>query len=752
VAQDRQEQPKIVQEERKMNNENTATAAATAVAVEVGAVKEVSELTSVLSFKEIAMPLVARGIPVIPIPPRQKGAVLKNWPDLATTNPGQVEAWNKQNPQYNCGAVAQFDGFWMLDCDVPDLQQTIEKETGEIFPQTFTVKSSKGLHFYFKHTAASRALKKNIPLRDEQGNVLGDVKVHNGYVVGPGSIHPSGKLYEVANESGIVDAPDWLVTWIKQKHQHAEADDQQYGASEEKILEGERNSVLFKRARKLSTSGLSQSDALTALRAINDDRCEPPLEETELCKIVESAYSYEPTNSALQDLIEKPHLPSPTDLGNAQRLVAAEGNNIRYCYENKKWYVWDGRIWSKDDSGKIYRLAKQTAKGMLHEAADLPDEEERKLLVSHEQRCESEGRLNAMVSVARWQEGVPIRLTDFDRDPMLLNCLNGTIDLSTGKVWEHRRENLISKMAEVEYKPEEKCPTWLEFVDTVANGSVELTEYLQRCVGYSLTGQTVEHALFLLYGTGANGKSTFLEVLRHIFADYSQTADFSSFLASNGQTVRNDLAKLNGARFVTASESDSGKRLDETIIKQMTGGDTVFARFLYSEGFEFTPQMKLWLGTNHKPTIRGQDEGVWRRIRLIPFTVSIPLEQQDHNLRDKLKQEASGILNWALEGLAQWHAKGLEEPAVVKDATHDYRTDQDVLAHFIATRCIEGSDVESPARDLYQAYKKWAEETNEYVVNERGFSNALSERGFQKVRHSGGNIWKGIGLASDSPW
>ncbi len=245
---------------------------------------------------------------------------------------------------------------------------------------------------------------------------------------------------------------------------------------------------------------------------------------------IESAYTYEPTNNALHELIEKPDLPSHTDLGNAQRLVAAEGNNIRYCYENKRWYVWDGRIWSKDDSGKIYRLAKQTAKSMLNEAAGLQDEEERKVLVSHEQRCESEGRLNAMVSVARWQEDIPIKLTDFDRNAMLFNCLNGTIDLSTGKVCEHRRENLISKMAAVEYKPEEKCPTWLEFMDTVTDGSVELAEYLQRCVGYSLTGQTVEHALFLLYGTGANGKSTFLEVLRYIFAEYSQTADFSSFL------------------------------------------------------------------------------------------------------------------------------------------------------------------------------------------------------------------------------
>jgi putative DNA primase/helicase len=545
-----------------MNNEN-----ATAVEVlDVNQPSAVSQATIAGSFRDIALALVARHIPVIPILPRQKVTFLKNWPELATTDPVQIEKWNKENAQYNCGAVAKLNGFWMLDCDVPNLQQTIEKDTGQVFPQTFSVRSNKGLHFYFKHTAASQSLKKNIQLKGEQGNVLGDVKVHNGYVVGPGSIHPSGKPYAVVNDAEITDAPNWLVTWIKEQHEHVEADEQQSCTSEGKVKEGGRDNFLFKRACKLRAAGQSKSDALTALLSINESTCEPPMENSVVQLKIESAYTYEPTNNALHELIEKPDLPSHTDLGNAQRLVAAEGNNIRYCYENKRWYVWDGRIWSKDDSGKIYRLAKQTTKSMLNEAAGLQDEEERKVLVSHEQRCESEGRLNAMVSVARWQEGVPIKLTDFDRDPMLFNCLNGTIDLRTGAPREHCRQEFISKIAPVEYDPKAECPNWLKFLDIITNSKAEMPPYLQRCVGYTLTGQTGEHVLFLLHGTGANGKSTFLETLRWVLGDYSQTADFSSFLASNGQPVRNDLAKLNGARFVTASESDGGKRLDETVI------------------------------------------------------------------------------------------------------------------------------------------------------------------------------------------
>jgi putative DNA primase/helicase len=210
------------------------------------------------------------------------------------------------------------------------------------------------------------------------------------------------------------------------------------------------------------------------------------------------------------------------------------------------------------------------------------------------------------------------------------------------------------------------------------------------------------------------------------------------------------LAKLNGARFVTAVESDSGKRLDETLVKQMTAGDTVTARYLYSEHFEYKPQFKLWLGTNHKPTIRGQDEGVWRRIRLIPFTVFIPLDQQDRNLSDKLKMEASGILNWALKGLAEWRANGLQDPSIVKEATKEYRMNEDVIGLFLETKCVlEG---QCTASALYKAYRDWAEHSGEFQMSQRRFSNALSERGFQKVRHSAGNEWKGIGLASDSPW
>jgi len=729
---------------KEMINENN-----TAVDVqETNSANAANQVSRSVSFKDIALAMVARGIPVIPVLPRSKKAVLKNWQNRATTDTGQIEKWSQEYPDYNVAAVATIGGIWVLDCDVPDLPTTIESETSQAFPQTFSVRSNKGLHFYFKQTTASQSLKKNIQLKDLKGNVLCDVKVHNGYVVGPGSIHPSGKPYGVVNDIEIIEAPDFLVAWIKQRHEHAEADEQQHGANAEKVTEGARNTSLFKQACKLNQSGVSQSNALISLVAINQSQCDPPLEETEVEKTIESAYSYVPNSHAtkVNELIQNPDLPSFTDLGNAKRLVVAEGKDIRYCYSSNKWFVWDGKKWTEDDTGEIHRRAKRTARAMLQEAAAVEDDHERKILVAHEQRSESEGRLNAMVSLARSEAGVSVRLTDFDCDPMLFNCLNGTLDLRTATLRDHCRNDLVSKIAPIEFDPNAECRTWLKFLDTIADQSTELATYLQRCVGYSLTGDTSEHALFLLYGTGANGKSTFLEVLRFVLGDYAQSADFQSLMVSQGQSVRNDLAKLNGARFVTATESEDGKRMAENVVKQLTGGDTITTRFLYQDYFEFEPQFKLWLGTNHKPVIRGQDVGIWRRIRLIPFNVRISPDQQDRDLKAKLKKEAPGILRWALEGLADWRAQGLKEPAIVEEATKEYQADQDLILHFLNSRCSQSAGDESPAHGLYAAFKEWAQETNEWPMTERKFSNALEERSLRKVRRASGFVWKGIAL------
>lgn len=434
---------------------------------------------------------------------------------------------------------------------------------------------------------------------------------------------------------------------------------------------------------------------------------------------------------------------SLTDLGNARRLVIASGENLRYCHAIKRWFSFNGVRWVKDDVGEIFRVAKNSVRGILTEAAMAASDAERKAVVAHQQKSESDPRIKAMIHLAESEPGIPVRLRDLDSDPMLFNVLNGTVDLKTGNLLDFNKSDLITRVAPVEYDPEAIAPTWEKFLaDILPDPS--LVEFVQRATGYSLIGSALEHVLFLLYGVGANGKSTFLEVVRHVFGDYAASADFGTFLAQKGQSIRNDIARLHGARLVTAVESGAGRRLDESIVKSLTGGDTVAARFLYSEAFEFVPAFKLFLATNHKPRIAGSDESIWRRVRLVPFSVTVPKEKRDHDLPARLKDEASGILNWALRGLRDYQDHGLGEPLAVDEATEQYRQDQDVLGHFIDAKLTVDPDSEVRSSELYRAYKVWAQEAGEYVLNERDFSTAMLERGISKKRKLDGNYWLGI--------
>jgi hypothetical protein len=301
------------------------------------AVQTPIDVAPVANFKETAMPLIARGVPVIPIPPRQKGAVLRSWQKLATTNLERIEEWHAENPHYNAGAVANLSGFWFLDCDVADLPQAIERETGQAFPQTLSVRSSKGLHFYFRHTVASQALRRNLQLKNELGTVLCDVKIHNGYVVAPGSIHPSGKRYEIVHEGEIMPAPDWLVTWIKEQHQHAECDEQQHSTSEAKIKAGGRDNFLFKQACRLRDTGLPRPDALTALLSINQTRCEPPLSEFIVGQKIESAFKGKPGTSTatIEEPAQKADVTPPPEVDGGALLCSLEEHFTRYAVLEK---------------------------------------------------------------------------------------------------------------------------------------------------------------------------------------------------------------------------------------------------------------------------------------------------------------------------------------------------------------------------------------------------------------------------------
>ena len=314
---------------------------------------------------------------------------------------------------------------------------------------------------------------------------------------------------------------------------------------------------------------------------------------------------------------------------------------------------------------------------------------------------------------------------------------------------EHRREDLITKLAPVTYEPEAKSERWEKFLRRVTGNDEQLITFVQRLGGYTLTGSNAEEILAFPHGPGATGKSTAVEAFKAVMGDYGATADFETFLARRGDAgVRNDIARLAGARMVVSVEVDDGKRLAEGLIKALTGGDTVTARYLYSEAFEFTPQFTLWLVANARPRVHADDDALWRRILQIPFTVVIPPHERDPELKRALRtdpHEQTAILAWLVQGCLDWQARGLDVPKRVRDYTAEYRAENDPLAEWIRDECQLDASHWTPARDLRAAYETWCQESDTKPIEPgRAWGNALKTHGCEKKRHAAAHGWQGI--------
>ena len=439
-----------------------------------------------------------------------------------------------------------------------------------------------------------------------------------------------------------------------------------------------------------------------------------------------------------------------SDVGNAQRLVFAHGDMMRYVPVRGKWYIWNGSQWVVDDTGEVQRLAKKVAVSLYDEAYQEPDEHKRKQISQHACRTETYSKQLAMVALAQTEEKIPLRMSDFDTHRMLLNCQNGTLDLSRGVLRPHQREDYLTKIIPVAYDLQATCPMWMAFLDKVFAGDKDLISFVQRAIGSALTGEMHDQCFFVMYGQGANGKSTFIEAIRAILTDYALETPPETLMVKRNEGISNDIARLQGARFVSSRESDEGERLSEGKVKQITGGDAMTARYLHQEFFEFHPQFKLFLATNHRPAIRGTDNGIWRRVRLIPFEVSIPENERDTQLLKKLLEELPGILTWAVKGCMQWQAHGLGQAEVVKAATASYRAEMDTLGSFLEDRCYLGEKARERASVLYAAYIKWCQDNGERIETQQCFGSRLTERGLTSEKRGGVCSRKGIGLRDPS--
>ncbi|HUM92567.1 MAG TPA: phage/plasmid primase, P4 family, partial [Candidatus Competibacter sp.] len=438
-----------------------------------------------------------------------------------------------------------------------------------------------------------------------------------------------------------------------------------------------------------------------------------------------------------------------TDEANAALFLSLHGADVRYCPPWDKWLIWSGSHWRIDDSIKVRQLAADLPRQVYRDASETTDPSKRRSVADLARKLESGSRQSALLEMAKCR--VVVHNSDLDQGRFLLNASNGTIDLKTGKVRNHSRSDLLTHDAAIQYDPNADCPTWKRFLADVFGGDTDLIEFVRRAVGYSLTGDVREQVLLICHGSGSNGKSVFLNILKKLLGRLALQAAPDLLMADRNRRHPTEQADLYGRRAVVCQETEENRRLNEVLVKQLTGGDSVRARRMHEDFWEFEPTWKIWLSTNHRPEIRGTDHAIWRRVRLIPFNTTFhdpgkgdPVK--DSRMEEKLTAELPGILAWAVQGCLAWVRDGLTIPDAVRAATDEYREQQDTLAAWLGECCTVKRTVAAKAADLYASYSEWCEANGERPEPQRRFGMRLTERGFQRQRRMVGIWWLGIGL------
>lgn len=436
-----------------------------------------------------------------------------------------------------------------------------------------------------------------------------------------------------------------------------------------------------------------------------------------------------------------------SDTGNAERLVATYGEEIRWEATSRQWLVWTGQMWAADMTGEVMRRAIASGRQLVQEASEVASGDTRRDALRHATRSLDTGKLRACLEVARVLPGMTVTHEDLDADPWILNTLSGIVDLRTGRTRPPDRRALCTRLVPARCDPNATAPAWAAFLQQVLPDP-QVRRFFQRLAGYSLTAVATEQILPVLYGPGANGKSTAVEVLRDLLGDYATTVPPDLLVQRRDATAQpHGLVRLRGARLATASETEDGARLSVALVKSLTGGDTVTARYLYGEFFDFRLNATIILSTNHRPVIKDSTESIWRRLRLVPFTVVIPAERRDHRLGETLRGELDGILTWAVQGCLDWQRGGLTNPQAITAATSEYRADSDLLGAFLGERTTTGPQVWVTARDLWATWTSWASDRGENPGTQTALARHLSDRGHISGRGTGGTrLWRGLAL------
>lgn len=737
------------------------------------------------AFLEAALEYVSLlGWAVFPLLPRSKVPPKGSHGFLdATTDPDQVRAWWSATPEANIGLAVGRSGLVVIDVDPRHGgNETWQKLVGELGDQVadtvISLTGTAGRHFIYRQNG--RRVKTDDGTLGPGVDTVGET----GYIILPPSIHPSGKPYAWApgrspferQPSPVPAALSELLPEYTDQKAQGKSETRQAAATDadfwlrwalKRVRPGTRNKTGFALACQLRDAGLAHGEARAVLldyAARVANLGDHLYTEAEALASLGQAYGApareraKPTPKVAPEALGQNEVDLNayplTDSGNGEALAALFGHLLRFAHvppgptggSKGKWLLWSGHHWAPADMGQVEALAKETARRRQVAAIRIEDLDQRKAAVAWALGSESAYRRRAMVDLARSEPPIAARFSDFDQDPWLLGCRNGVLDLRSGCLRPGRPSDLVTKSVGYDFDPEAQCPRWERFLAEVFDGDAQLVGFLRRAVGYSLTGDVREQCLFLCHGRGCNGKSVFLSTLRAVLGDYAANTPFSTFEWDRNANTTNDLAALAGARLVTASETSEARRLNEARVKAITGGDPVTCRFLFSEFFTFTPTFKVWLAMNALPKVTGTDDGIWRRIRLIPFKVSFA-GREDRTLAATLRAELPGILRWALEGCLEWQSLGsLEPPEAVTNATDAFRKESDLVGRFLDEEALMGEGMTVRASELYAAFVAWAKRQGEDTMTGTAFGLRMRDLGYEKTRQKTGVVYVGLGL------
>lgn len=628
----------------------------------------------------------------------------------------EIMSWAKLEDELNIGiACGKVSNITVVDIDGDEGMKSLSELN---LPETYRVSTGKGIHYYFQYCPNPAV---NNAVRILPGI---DVRTEGGYVVSPFSKHRTGNIYTEIDPSAVVlPFPEHIIHIFEERaiENKKRASSPDYDVTKE-LVEGKRNKTLASIGGILRHSGVPADLVESFLLELNS-RAADPDDEDVVRSVAHSVCRYE----------NAPPSEKWTDYGLGSTFLRDNDDKIKFAQESGKWYFYNGKQWKGCFTQKGTFLNSEVMDllvGFLTaQATIVPDEDENK-----EKYLKFLKEYESTAKMTQFLRGVAARVSasenEFDGNPYLFNCSNCAINLKTGEPMPQSKDMMLSKISSVVYDPAAQCPTWLSFLDRVFDNNAELIEYIQTALGYTMIGRIREKAVFLLVGEGDNGKSKFLDAIGHIFDvendQYGTYANFSTFTTARDGEIRCDLAGLRGARYVFASEGRADAALDDTVIKSITGDDRIRARFLYQNEAVFRPTFKIWLATNKLPYIKSTEHAMRVRIKLINFNVIIPKEEQDQFLGDKLKSEASGILNWLLKGVKLYNENGLKDCDSVMHDTKEYLDSMDLYKQFYDETLDykEGCGVE--ARILYDSYVAWIEKKKQKPVSETRFGSEFS--------------------------